>query len=119
MPDEIAVPFRPMAGGMDDGFMSTVNFTNTKAHRLLGYKDVVKLRDAISITAKWQVANQDKVAASAAIALEDPLDYENEDKLLAVGGFDGKVRLIDAQKGTLRKVFVPVPLEAKTETRTF
>ena len=43
----------------------------------------MKLRDAISITAKWQVANQDKVAASAAIALEDPLDYENEDKLLA------------------------------------
>ena len=33
--------------------------------------------------AKRNAANQDKVAASAAIALEDPLDYENEDKLLA------------------------------------
>ena len=38
---------------------------------------------------------------------------------VAVGGFDGKVRLIDAEKGTIIKTFVPVPLEIKRETRTF
>jgi hypothetical protein len=40
-------------------------------------------REAIKITADWMTANQDKVIASAKISLQEPFDYENEDKLLA------------------------------------
>lgn len=83
MPEEIATPFRQMESGASDGLASTANWTNEKAKRLLDYKDVVGKREAIALTAKWMVENQETVAANAAIVLQDPFDYESEDKLLA------------------------------------
>ena len=63
--------------------MSPQIFTNEKARLLLGYKDVVGKRDAIAATARWMIDNQEKVMTSAGTALQEPFDYENEDKLLA------------------------------------
>ena len=83
MPTEIAAPYRPLDQGWGDGLMSPQIFTNEKARLLLGYKDVVGKRDAIAATARWMIDNQEKVMTSAGTALQEPFDYENEDKLLA------------------------------------
>ena len=83
MPTEIAAPYRPLDQGWGDGLMSPQIFTNEKARLLLGYKDVVGKRDAIATTARWMIDNQEKVMTSAGTALQEPFDYENEDKLLA------------------------------------
>jgi hypothetical protein len=41
MPNEIAAPFRPLNQGENDGIRGPHIHFNEKAHRLLGYKDVV------------------------------------------------------------------------------
>jgi len=38
------------------------------------------------------------------------LAFRPDGKEIAVGGFDGQVRLFDSVTGTLRKAFVPVPI---------
>ena len=55
MPDEIAAPFRPLNQGENDGLRGPHIHFNEKAHRLLGYKDVVGKREAIKTTADWMV----------------------------------------------------------------
>ena len=45
--------------------------------------------------------------------------FRPDGKQVAVGGFDGKVRLYDATTGKLVKAFVPVKIQpAKTERAT-
>ena len=83
MPEEIAAPFRSLNQGENDGLRGPQLFSNEKGRRLLGYKDVVGKREAIKITADWMARNQDKVAASAALSLQEPFDYKAEDELLA------------------------------------
>lgn len=82
LPDEIAAPFRPLNQGENDGARGPCFFTNEKRRRLLGYRDVVGKREALRRTAEWMVGNRAKVAASAAV-LQEPFNYESEDKLLA------------------------------------
>jgi len=40
--------------------------------------------------------------------------FSPDGKRVAAGGYDGQVRLFDAEKGTLLKSFVPVPLDVPT-----
>ena len=44
---------------------------------------MVGKREEIKATVDWMVDNQEKVQASANISLQEPFDYENEDRLLA------------------------------------
>ena len=39
------------------------------------------------------------------------VNYRHDGKVVAAGGFDGAVRLIDAEKGSLITKFIPVPLQ--------
>ena len=78
MPYEIAVPGYPIVGGT--GGVEQPYSSNLKAKKLLGYEDVVHVVDAISETAKYLAENPpDDVVISN---LQDPCDYENEDKLV-------------------------------------
>ena len=43
--------------------------------------------------------------------------YTHDGKIVAVGGFDGYVRLVDAATGEVKKKFVPVPIDAQKLTR--
>ena len=46
------------------------------------------------------------------------LAYHPAGKIVAAAGFDGKVRLLDADSGKVVKEFIPVPLVATKEPRT-
>ncbi|HKK53864.1 MAG TPA: hypothetical protein VKA74_19880, partial [Myxococcota bacterium] len=49
----------------------------------LGYRDVVPPREALARTARWLVENPPEPGGIEEKVLQDPFDYEAEDRLIA------------------------------------
>ena len=87
LPTELAIPARPLDhnGLVDDQSWDggVIYWSNEKAHRLLGYKDVVSPVEGVRRTALWlaKAENHPSRMTSSNI-LQDPFDYETEDELL-------------------------------------
>jgi hypothetical protein len=65
----------------------------SKLRALLGYRDVVPARDAVRVATRWLVANPPARGGYEETALQDPFDYDAEDRLVAwwraaTSGFD-------------------------------
>ena len=79
MPAKFATCARPLAMG----YMTTHRVTDTsKLRTLLGYRDVVPARRAIRLAARWLVENPPERAGYEETALQDPFDYDAEDRLV-------------------------------------
>ena len=79
MPHEVAVPARPLLAQpatthrvLDTGLV----------RRRLGYRDVVPARVAVGRTARWLAENPIDPGAPEELVLQDPFDYEAEDRLI-------------------------------------
>jgi len=88
LPKEIAISARPLdhpgvVPGSEQAGPVTHYLSNEKAHRLLGYKDVVDPVEGVRKTAQWlaQPENHPSTKVVSKI-LQDPFDYQNEDELL-------------------------------------
>lgn len=79
MPWHLATPARPLVGQP-----STTHrvYDLHKLKRDLGYRDVVPAREAYAITAKWLDANPIEEGGMADMVLQDPFDYDAEDRLV-------------------------------------
>jgi len=80
MPSAIAKPSRPY-----------VSYTGAHHHRVvdirkikeeLGYRDLVPLEEAMRRTVDWYLANRPEPGGEAEQRLQDPFDYQAEDKLV-------------------------------------
>lgn len=80
MPWELALPARPMI------------MQHRDTHRLLdigklrtdlGYRDLVRPRDALAETARWLIENPPEPGGQEAMVLQDPFDYPAEDRLVS------------------------------------
>ena len=49
---------------------------------MLGYRDVVPAREAVARTARWLADNPHPPGDIVERIMEDPFDYENEDRLI-------------------------------------
>ena len=80
MPWHLAVPARPlmMQPLPTHRFLSIAKIQNE-----LGYHDVVKPADAVAFTARWFMENTCERGGTEEMVLQDPFDYEAEDKLIA------------------------------------
>lgn len=77
MPYELATPARPLVTQP----LTTHRVVDVwKMERDFGYADLVAPREALVRTAKWLVANP--LSEGQASLLEDPFDYEAEDRLI-------------------------------------
>jgi nucleoside-diphosphate-sugar epimerase len=78
MPAELAVPARPLL----QNYRSTHRYIDTsKLRQVLGYRDVVPARQAVRRVANWLVANPPEPGGYEETALQDPFDYDAEDRL--------------------------------------
>ena len=90
LPTKIAIPARPLDHNgfiNDQAFMGGANmyYSNEKAHRLLGYKDVVDPVEGVRKTAQWLAKPENHPSTKVmSKILQDPFDYEMEDKLLCL-----------------------------------
>jgi len=80
MPAALAVPARPL--------MMNVRTTHqvmdtSKLQTRLGYSDLVPSRDGVRLAALWLVDHPPPPGGIEEMALEDPFDYEAEDRLAA------------------------------------
>ena len=80
MPAELAVPARPLM--MQPSTHHRVFDTSAIRH-VLGYRDVVPAREAVARTARWLADNPHPPGNQVERILEDPFDYDNEDRLIA------------------------------------
>ncbi|MEM7142310.1 MAG: epimerase [Actinomycetota bacterium] len=78
MPPELAVPARPL---MMQPSTHHRAFDTSEMRHVLGYRDVVPAREAVARTARWLAENPQGDMVER--ILEDPFDYENEDRLIA------------------------------------
>lgn len=80
MPWEIAWPARPLVAQP----WTTHRIVSTaKIEQELGYRDKVPPREALAITAKWLAENRPEPGGMEEKVLQDPFDYQAEDKLIA------------------------------------
>jgi nucleoside-diphosphate-sugar epimerase len=80
MPAALAVPARPL----QQCYLNTHRVLDTsKLRYLLGYRDVVPAREAVRRAARWLVENPPDRGGYEETALQDPFDYEAEDRLVA------------------------------------
>jgi nucleoside-diphosphate-sugar epimerase len=80
MPGDLAVPARPLMMN----YRTTHRVMDTsKLRTKLGYRDVVPARDAVRLAARWLVENQPERGGYEETALQDPFDYDAEDRLAA------------------------------------
>ena len=80
MPWEFAVPARPLVMGAK----TTHRVMSTdKLRTLLGYRDLVPARQAIAETARWLADHRPEPGGTEERVLEDPFDYDAEDRLVA------------------------------------
>jgi hypothetical protein len=54
-----------------------------KIKRELGYRDVVPAREAVARTARWLAAHPPAPGGQEETVLQDPFDYDAEDRLVA------------------------------------
>lgn len=80
MPAELAVPARPLMMGPSTHHRV---FDTSALRHVLGYRDVVNAREAVARTARWLAENPHPPGGLIERVLEDPFDYENEDRLIA------------------------------------
>jgi nucleoside-diphosphate-sugar epimerase len=80
MPADLAIPARPlmMSSRTTHRVMDT-----TKLRTLLGYRDVVPAREAVRVATRWLVANPPARGGYEETALQDPFDYDAENRLAA------------------------------------
>jgi len=80
MPADLALPARPLMMN----YRTTHRVVDTaKLRDLLGYRDVVPARQAVRLATQWLVANPPELGGYEEGALQDPFDYEAEDRLVA------------------------------------
>jgi nucleoside-diphosphate-sugar epimerase len=79
IPAALATPAKPLM----------MNYMNrhrvldiSKLQQRLGYRDVVPAREAIRRTARWLMEHQPSSGGMEELALQDPFDYPNEDRLV-------------------------------------
>ena len=80
MPHEIAAPARPLLAQP----ATTHRVLDTSLLRTrLGYRDVVPAREAVRLATRWLVENPPERGGYEESALQDPFDYDAEDRLAA------------------------------------
>jgi nucleoside-diphosphate-sugar epimerase len=80
MPARFAIPSRPLM----QNYRTTHRVVDTaKLRDKLGYRDVVPAREAVRRTARWLVEHPPARSGYEETALQDPFDYEAEDRLVA------------------------------------
>jgi hypothetical protein len=80
MPWRLATPARPLV--MQPLTTHRV-FDLTRLRADLGYHDVVAPREALAITARWLREHPPEPGGVEETVLQDPFDYESEDRLVA------------------------------------
>lgn len=80
MPAELARPAWPLLAGPTSHHRV---YDTSKLQTLLGYRDVVPAREAVARTARWLAENPCEYGGQAERIVEDPFDYDNEDRLVA------------------------------------
>ena len=79
MPTDLALPARPLMMQAEPGHR-ILDLSATR--EVLGYRDLVPARRATGLAARWLADNPLEPGGSAEQVLEDPFDYEREDRLL-------------------------------------
>ena len=80
MPAALALPARPLMMN----YRTTHRVMDTaKLSELLGYRDVVPARQAVRLAARWLVANPPDLGGYEETALQDPFNYDAEDRLVS------------------------------------
>jgi len=81
MPFEVALPAWPYYGGQSTHhrFMDT-----HKIKTQLGYRDVHPVEEALGLTVDWLLENRPPPGGELERRIQDPFDYANEDRLIAV-----------------------------------
>jgi nucleoside-diphosphate-sugar epimerase len=79
MPTELAVPARPL---LTQPLPTHRVLDLTRIRTELGYRDVVPPREALVRTARWLVDHPPEPGGQEETVLQDPFDYEAEDRLM-------------------------------------
>lgn len=79
MPSHLALPARPFMMQEEPGHR-VLDLSATRD--LLGYRDLVPARTAVGIAARWLAENPLEPDSRDEAVLEDPFDYDREDRLL-------------------------------------
>jgi nucleoside-diphosphate-sugar epimerase len=80
MPAHLAVPARPLMMN----YRTTHRAIDTsKLRERLGYRDLVPAREAVRLATRWLVANPPEPGGYEEGALQDPFDYDAEDRLVS------------------------------------
>jgi len=80
MPWELAIPARPLVA---QPWTTHRMVSLARIESELGYRDVVPPREALARTARWLVENPPEPGGIEEKVLQDPFDYEAEDRLIA------------------------------------
>lgn len=80
MPWEIAGPAKPLVG---QPWTTHRVISLTKIESVLGYRDVVAPADGLIRTARWLAENRPEPGGPEERVLEDPFDYDAEDRLIS------------------------------------
>lgn len=79
MPWELAIPARPLVG---QPWTTHRMVSLARIESELGYRDVVPPREALARTARWLAQNRPEPGGLEEWVLQDPFDYEAEDRLI-------------------------------------
>lgn len=79
MPHDLALPARPL---LTQPLPTHRVLDLTRVRTVLGYRDVVPARDAITRTARWLADNPCLPGGQEEMVLTDPFDYDAEDRLI-------------------------------------
>lgn len=79
MPWEVALPARPL---VMQPLTSHRVLDTARIRAELGYRDAVPAREALALTARWLAAHPPEPGGMEETVLQDPFDYEAEDRLV-------------------------------------
>ena len=80
MPAALARPAWPLLAGPSSHHRL---YDTSKLRSRLGYADVVPAREAVARTARWLAEHPPPAGGQTEQIIEDPFDYQNEDRLIA------------------------------------